>query len=262
MNKKYGTLFVFVLLVTTLTMVNVAAEQTLATRGNGPGGGGSTPPPPPPVEEGGTTITGNRYAVVIGISDYEGTSSDLTYADDDAIFWNDYLLGLGYTVNLLLDLDATEVAILAALQWLADVEQPGDGVVITYSGHGSYDRRTAVSMLVSTDLRGVTTDEIKPITDQIETEHVYFFDDACNQGTMQNLAQPGWVMAIGSTTSTYTYDGTPDMAMGIFTYYMKEALYIPITIVEDASNYAIIEFEIDTPGDAFLIDAYIGDFFF
>lgn len=149
-----------------------------------------------------------------------------------------------------------------AFQWLADIEQPGDGVVITYSGHGSYDRRTAVSMLVSTDLRGVTTDEIKPITDQIETEHVYFFDDACNQGTMQDLAQPGWVMAIGSTTSTYTYDGDASMAMGVFTYYMREALYIPLTIVEVASNYAITEFEIDTPGDAFLIDTYIGDFFF
>ena len=241
-----------------------SADNALTTRGNGPGGGGGggnvwIPPVP---DMGGTEITGNRYAVVIGIADYEGTSSDLTYSDDDAIWWNEYLTAQGYQVNLLLDLAATEVAILAALQWLADIEQPGDGVVITYSGHGSYDRTNEISMLVSSDLHGVTTDEIKAITDQIESEHVYFFDDACVQGTMANLGQPGWVMAIGSDTKTYTYDGSPEMAMGIFTYYMKEGLYVPIYIVEDASNYAIEHFEADTPGNAFLIDAYTGDFLF
>ena len=251
-------MLMMLLLVATLT-ITTSADTVSTVRGNGFGGG--SVPPPPDIVMGGQEITGNRYAVVIGIADYDGTSSDLQYSDDDALAWNDYLISQGYTVNLLIDGQATEANILAALQWLADVEQPGDGVVITYSGHGYYDRRTATSMLISWELSGVTTAEIEAVTSQIETEHVFFFDDACEQGTMQNLAQPGWLMAIGSQTNTYTYDGDASMAMGIFTYYMMEALYIPTYIMEDASNYAITHFEADTPGDAFLVDAYTGDFF-
>ena len=100
------------------------------------------------------------------------------------------------------------------------------------------------------------------ITDQIETEHVYLFIDACVAGNFATIGQPGWLMAIGSTTRTYTYDGTPEMGMGIFTFYMREALETPMYIIEDASNYAITHFEADTPGDASLIDAYTGDFYF
>lgn len=256
---KLKTLILIGLLFAMMSPV-VAAP---AMKGNGPGGGGgNTEPVIPPPPDGGEPITGNRYAVVIGISDYEGTSSDLTYCDDDAIWWASYLEAAGYTVNLLLDLEATEVAILAALQWLADIEQPGDGVVITYSGHGSYSRTTGLSMLVSADLMGVTSDEVGAITDQIETEHVYLFIDACLAGTFAAIGQAGWLMAIGSTTRTYTYDGTAEMGMGIFTFYMREGLEIPLYIVEDASNYAITHFEADTPGDANLIDAYIGDFYF
>ncbi len=237
---------------------SAVSAETLTARGNGAGGNVD---PLPDIAMGGDAITGNRYAVVIGISDYDGDSSDLTYADDDALAWNEYLVNHGYTVNLLIDTDATEANILAALQWLADVEQPGDGVVITYSGHGYYDRSAKISMLISWELTGVTSLEIKAVTDQIETEHVYFFDDACNQGTMQDIARPGWVLAIGSQTNTYTYDGTPEMAMGIFTYYMMEALYTPMYIMEDASNYAITQFEANTNGDAFLLDYYTGDFY-
>ncbi|MCY3411523.1 MAG: caspase family protein [Candidatus Heimdallarchaeota archaeon] len=258
--KKAISLFLAALML--LTMFSVVSADTRAYDARpGGGGGGRTPPPPPEIPMGGEAITGNRYAVVIGISDYDGDSSDLTYADDDALAWNAYLTAQGYTVNLLIDEQATEANILAALQWLADVEQPGDGVVITYSGHGYYDKRAYTSMLISWELTGVTSYEIEAVTDQIETEHVFFFDDACNQGQMAIIGNPGWVLAIGSQTTTYTYDGTPDMAMGIFTYYMMEALYTPMYIMEDATTYTINLFEAATPGDAFMIDAYNGDFY-
>ncbi len=262
MKKLYGLVLIIVMVFTMIPMLSngLVTIRDYSIRGNGPGGG--TLPPPPPPEDGGSAITGNRYAVVIGISDYSGDSNDLQYADDDALDWNDYLIANGYTVNLLIDGQATKENILAALQWLADVEKPGDGVVIAYSGHGYYSSRDKISMIISWELTGVTSDEIYAITSTIETEHVYFFDDACNQGTMRNLAMPGWLLAIGSQEKTYTYDGDASMANGIFTYYMMEALYMPTYIIEDASNYAITEFEANTAGDAFLIDSFTGDFYF
>ena len=33
----------------------------------------------------GSPVTGKKYAIIIGSSDYTGTANDLTYADDDAI---------------------------------------------------------------------------------------------------------------------------------------------------------------------------------
>lgn len=239
----------------------VSADVSLATRGKPAGVGGGNPHGGGGGSSGGTAITGHRYALVIGISDYSGTQNDLQYADDDAKDWNTYLRGEGYTVNLLLDQQATKANILAAFQNLADMEQAGDGIVIAYSGHGYYDSKAKTSMLISWELAGVTTAEIDAITDTFDTQHVYFFDDACNQGTMQDLANPGWLLAIGSQTRTYTYDGDSSMQNGIFTYYMLEALYMPTYIMEDASNYAIDQFEAVTPGNAFLVDLYTGDFY-
>ncbi len=261
MRKKLITLMIIsIFLASSLLIVQADNTRALAVRGKPAGagkphgGGGSS--------SGGTAITGNRYALVIGISDYQGTSNDLQYADDDAKDWANYLRGVGYQVDLLLDSQATKANILAAFQALADKEQAGDGVVIAYSGHGYYSKRDKTSMLIAWELVGVTTAEIEAITDTFDTQHVYFFDDACNQGTMDKLGNPGWLLAIGSNTHTYTYDGDATMANGIFTYYMMEALYMPTYVIEDASNYAISHFEADTPGDATLYDYFTGDFYF
>ena len=262
--KKVGMLLMAVMLLLPLIFTGntVASPNELIARGrpsiplgqSGGSSGGTS-------NSGGEPITGHRYAVVIGISDYEGTSNDLQYADDDAMDWYNYLQSQGYTVKLLLNDQATKANILAALQWLADIEKPGDGVVITYSGHGYYDSKSKVSMFISWELTGVTSDEVKAITDTIETQHVYFFDDACNQGTFEDLARPGWLLAIGSTEHSYTYDGDASMQNGVFTYYEMEALYMPMYIMEDVSQYAIDHFEADTAGNAFMIDLYDGNFY-
>ncbi len=259
--KKTALLFIAILLIPlaftapSLAVDNNNARAVSVSRAGPPVGGddGTTD-----LTSGGENITGNRYAVVIGISDYSGDSSDLKYA---AMDWYKYLTDHGYTVKLLLNDNATKQNILDALQWLVDVEKPGDGVVITYSGHGYYSRRDKISMIISWELTGVTSDEVKAITDKIETQHVYFFDDACNQGTFRDLARPGWLLAIGSQETTYTYDGDDTMQNGIFTYYAMEALYKPMYIMEDVTQYAIEHFEADTPGDAFMVDLYTGDFY-
>lgn len=87
------------------------------------------PPPPPP--------TGDRWAVIAGVSDYKAIS-DLSYCDEDASDWYNYLLGLGYgaaNMRVLGDTHtsnypayyavATEYNTKASLDWLATVADAG-----------------------------------------------------------------------------------------------------------------------------------------
>jgi hypothetical protein len=103
------------------------------------------PPPPPP--------SGNKWALIVGISDYKAIS-DLSYCDEDATDWYNYLVGQGYSTSNIRVLGdshssnypayyaiATEYNYKAVLQWLADSTSSGDVVCFITSGHGSGDGR-------------------------------------------------------------------------------------------------------------------------
>jgi len=85
-------------------------------------------------------LAGAKWAVVIGIADYQGTDSDLWHPDEDAKEMNTELTRQrGYpksNVKLLTNGRATAAAIVSAVNWLVANEKPGDEVVFFYSGHG------------------------------------------------------------------------------------------------------------------------------
>jgi len=87
-----------------------------------------------------TTTTGDNWAVLIGISDYQGTTNDLWNPDKDAIDMQTALIEkYGFpsgNIMILLNSDATAQAIVGAIDWLDTVEQAGDTVVFLFSGHG------------------------------------------------------------------------------------------------------------------------------
>jgi hypothetical protein len=227
-----------------------SSDEIVVTVANG-GGGGDDPPPPPP--------EGQKLALIIGISDYEGTSSDLTYCDDDAMDWKNYLQGEGYSITLLLDHQATANNIVSALEDLAAAEQAGDIVAVCYSGHGYYDRGSRQSGWVSHDLYLIGENLVESITDTFDSTAVFWFNDCCNIGTYANLCNDGWVMGVGSSKSSYTYDGTSDMKNGIYTYYAMEAISLGYDTAEAICDYAAQMFNAATPGRASTVDNYSGD---
>jgi hypothetical protein len=244
----------FIMLAFLLPALAVTSQSELTSRGRNsgviamgkPGGGGGT--------TGGVPVTGQRYALIIGISDYDGSSSDLQYADDDARDMDAFFRSQGYTTKVLIDGQATKASILSGFQWLASMEnEAGDGVAIAYSGHGYYSNQVRQSGFVAWELVLVTSSEIKAITSTFQSQHVFFFDDACNQGTMSTLVQAGWVAGIGSTTKSYTYDGDSSMQNGIFTYYFLQSTS---TTVEARTQYAVTNFNAATPGHATLYDSF------
>jgi uncharacterized caspase-like protein len=83
------------------------------------------------------------FAVVVGISDYEGTQLDLNYSDRDAqLFYNHLKSAMPYEVAagksvLLLNESATLSNINAALSNVFSASSPNDFIIFYFSGHGS-----------------------------------------------------------------------------------------------------------------------------
>ena len=154
-----------------------------------------------------------------------------------------YLESLGYTVKLILDRSAAAQAIEDAINWLLDVEdEPGDAVVFVYSGHGYYDNKEG-SMIISTDLIGNTQSYFDQAFSNLDSQHAFFFFDACQIGGVEVLAdtEVGRYVAMASTEHSYSYDGTEDTQNGIFTYYFLGDGIIGhgIVYMEDAFDYAV-----------------------
>jgi hypothetical protein len=79
-----------------------------------------------------------KKALCIGINDYPGTRMDLKGCVNDANDWTAALSARGYSVQQLMDAQATKAAMVKAIRSLVKGAASGDSVIITYSGHGTY----------------------------------------------------------------------------------------------------------------------------
>ncbi|TFF99640.1 MAG: hypothetical protein EU541_04445, partial [Promethearchaeota archaeon] len=100
------------------------------------------------------------YAIVIGISDYPGSSNDLSYCDDDAMevysmLINDYNFR-PENIIYLQDSSASKSAISSAFDTIAAQITPNDVFFFYYSGHG-----------------GFGTEEVGPYSEVRQTSHPY-----------------------------------------------------------------------------------------
>jgi hypothetical protein len=79
----------------------------------------------------------DKYAIVYGISDYEGTGNDLQFADDDAQSMKALLESQGYNVSLQINSDATKNNLLVSdIPIVASSAKAEDLFVFYFSGHG------------------------------------------------------------------------------------------------------------------------------
>lgn len=171
-----------------------------------------------PVKLDESTPKGDKYALVIGISDYSGTANDLQYCDDDATDWKARLAKEGYTVTILLDLNATKSAIESAINTLASRAIAGNEIAFCYSGHGYKGN------MITTDMYYLSYTWMKTKFSAATSIKMAFAFDACQIGAMASaLNATGRVIAVASDTRTYSYDGNSTMKNGVFTYYQIKA---------------------------------------
>ena len=186
---------------------------------------------------------GEKYALCIGISNYEGRTADLKYCDDDAKAWKDYYVSQGYYVMLLLDLDATADNMEAAFIALNALEDAStDTVVVTYSGHGGWYDNSYKSCIISADLYWCTNGWMASFFDSYDSQEMFFFFDSCESGTFATaLAGQGRVIVVGSGfAGSYTYDDKATRH-GIFSYFGLVATN-QFNYAEGIANYAMDNF--------------------
>ncbi|HEY9786480.1 MAG TPA: caspase family protein [Candidatus Obscuribacterales bacterium] len=147
----------------------------------------------------------DKWALVVGISEFADPKLKLNYAAKDARDFAEYLIKeCGFArdhVRLLIDKDATERRILSELgnRWLPRVANPDDLVIIYISTHGSgaeldlggqnyliaYD--TDVNDLYTT---GIPMQRLaQDIKDRVHCDRVVVFLDACHSGATKTGAK-------------------------------------------------------------------------
>ena len=184
-----------------------------------------TPPgqdkkPKPPPEP-----TANKWAVVIGIADYQGKQDDLWHPDEDAkemkeALINDYGFGSD-NIRILLNRKATASAILDAIDWLATHEDANSTVVFFFSGHGyraadgegwdsdnesdGYDE-----MIVSQDMYGLPDGFLRDKFSTFETQKFALIFGQCFSGGMfddnDDLQAQGRVIVSACTEDQLGWD--------------------------------------------------------
>ena len=80
-----------------------------------------------------------KLALCIGINNYPGTDMDLAGCVNDANDWAALLASRGFHVDKLLDGQATKAGMVAGFRGVIGAAVSGDVVVITFSGHGTYE---------------------------------------------------------------------------------------------------------------------------
>lgn len=182
---------------------------------------------PPPVSD--------RWAVIIGISDYAGDEYDLEYCDDDAMdFYNALISVYGWSsdhIMLLIDSQAKKTDILAAIDWMETNEDAGDEVLFFYSGHGSGSLHNAdndperkdeciIPWEITSDYYiwdGDLTEEFSTF----ESTRIFFYFDSCYSGGMTDLAGDGRLICMACGENQVSWEMS-EYENGQFTYYFVD----------------------------------------
>jgi len=135
-----------------------------------------------------------KKAVCIGINDYPGYYNDLYGCVNDAKNWAELLEGLGFSVEIILDNDATKDNVLYLLKDLVEASFPEDILVFTYSGHGtqiidfSGDELDGYDEALYVYDGAISDDKIKECLEKLNHKCVFVaIIDSCFSGTVTRV---------------------------------------------------------------------------
>jgi hypothetical protein len=207
-------------------------------------------------------VTGQKYAVVVGVARYKNAGAglaNLRYADSDATSFRDFLLspqGGSFpkeNILTLLNEDATNEALRSALFTFLSKPRPDDLVVIYLAGHGSPDPNDSRNLYFLTydtdaDDMGGTAFPMFQFQDVFErvlkARRVVTFVDSChsfgvsgeknlpgphnnliNQYIQRFASNGERAVLTASNTSELSYEDTRwGGGHGVFTYYLLQGL--------------------------------------
>jgi tetratricopeptide (TPR) repeat protein len=214
----------------------------------------------------------DKWALVVGISQFADPAINLKYAAKDARDFADYLVKEAHFspdhVRLLLDEKATRENILSQLgdKWLPHVAGPDDLVVIYISSHGSpsqvdvagvnylvaYNTNKNSLLATGIPLRDLTN----MVKERIHSDRVVLIMDACHSGAaVEEIASKG-LFRVTNFSADEIFQGCGQLVIcssqpnqvswesknypnGVFTHYLLEGLrkHGSQTTLSDACQY-------------------------
>ncbi|MCD6412114.1 caspase family protein [bacterium] len=183
----------------------------------------------------GEKVKGNKYAIIIGISDYPGEESDLNFADDDAkamaqVLKDKYEFS-DKNIYSFIDDNAKAQAIFDKINELKERTTSLDEVVFFFSGHGvrgmaqDGDREIIDEGIViwgdNNDFFYLWDGQLKEWFEDFPTKRIVFIFDSCLAGGMDDLAKEGRIVNMatwefGRFSSAVELD---ELCHGEFSYY-------------------------------------------
>jgi tetratricopeptide (TPR) repeat protein len=204
--------------------------------------------------------TGETYAVVVGISDYQDPQiPDLRFADKDALAFAGFLQSPAGGeldedhLKVLVNEQATAGQVISNLYWLLEASEEGDRVIIYFSGHGDveniirgnpghllcWDAPSRVYMAGGT-LQLMNLQSIISTLSLDKKAKVYVITDACRSGklsgsgvngpkaTTANLSQQyaNEIKILSCQPDEYSIEGEQwGGGRGAFSYHLLDGLY-------------------------------------
>jgi hypothetical protein len=178
------------------------------------------------------------YAVVVGIADYEGTTSDLRYSDDDATLFYNHLkrafpreLAAG-GATLLIDSKGTKSAIQNALSIAFSKATENDYIIFFFSGHGG--KGTFVPYDLNSNL--LSHQEVKAAFKKSSAKFKLCIADACFAGSVgtENISTSNYDAAqdlrdarlavLLSSNNQQTSSEMNQLGQGLFSYWLMNGL--------------------------------------
>lgn len=143
-----------------------------------------------------------KHALCIGLNQYPGTENDLQGCVNDANDWAAALGDRGFSVEMLLDEQATLDGMRRRMETVIDGAHYGDSVVITYSGHGTWlpdnngdepDGRDEALCSYDVFERGPLSDDdlYQIFTRRERGVKLIFISDSCHSGSVSRFANFG-----------------------------------------------------------------------
>ena len=144
-------------------------------------------------------MTGNFYALVIGIDEYHPPLPKLKTASNDASAIGKLLEDrYGFQVKRLLDKDATRSSVLDALADYRNTLSDNDNLLIYYAGHGFSDHEAQKAYWLPVDAESPTSpnrisaDDLTTAVRVLPARHVLIVSDSCYSGGLsRGMDEPG-----------------------------------------------------------------------
>lgn len=186
-----------------------------------------------------TAFAQQKYAVVVGCSDYQVDGMDLRYSDDDAYRMFAYLKSVeggslpDDHISVLVDEAATKANILSTMNEVFSRASENDMLLFYFSGHGAEDAFCPIDMNDQYNSL-LMHSEVKAVFRKYPARYKICMADACfsgsiyhgkpeNTGTSASAAETSVVIMM-SSKHTETSQENPKIRQGAFTYYLLKGL--------------------------------------